>query len=287
MTANMIEDGFLGLSPQGFHRVAYTQWGDPAAERTVVCVHGLTRNSRDFDALATALAEAGLRVVCPDMVGRGRSDRLADPMDYGAPQYVRDMTALIARLGVDRVDWVGTSMGGVVGMQLAAERNSPVGRLVLNDIGPFIPKAPLDLIAAYVGWSPVLASVEEVEAHMRRIYAGFGTLTDAQWRHLAMHEARPRADGGYSLGYDPAIAEPIRRNPPTDVDMWSDWDRIEGPVLVVRGAASEVLPAGVVEQMRGRGPGIRVHEVADAGHAPALMAQDQIAAIRDFLMETP
>jgi pimeloyl-ACP methyl ester carboxylesterase len=278
----MREQSFLGLSAGGFHRVAYAEWGERDAARTAVCVHGLTRNGRDFDALAGALAAEGMRVACPDMVGRGRSGRLADPMGYGMPQYLQDMTALIARLGAGSIDWVGTSMGGILGMLLAAMPDTPIRRLVLNDVGPFIPKAPLAFIASYVGVTPTFASVEEVERHMRHIYAGFGRLSDAQWRHMATHEALPVA-GGFTLGYDPGISVPIRAAPLADVDMWSVWDRIRCPVMVVRGASSDVLPAAVAAEMTRRGPGAEILEVPDAGHAPALMAADQIDAVKAFL----
>lgn len=279
----MRELSFLGLSAGGFHRIAYAEWGDPGAGGAVVCVHGLTRNGRDFDALASALAGKGMRVACPDMVGRGRSGRLADPMGYGPPQYLQDLTALIARLGAEEIDWVGTSMGGILGMLLAAMPGTPIRRLVLNDVGPFVPKAPLALIATYVGETPVFASVEEVERHMRRVYGGFGRLSDGEWRHMALHEARPAEGGGFTLGYDPGIAVPIRAAPRADVDMWPVWDRIRCPVMVVRGAASDVLPAGVAAEMARRGPGAEIFEVPDAGHAPALMAADQIDAVTAFL----
>lgn len=283
MSPIMRERAFLGLSAGGFHRVAYVEWGEPDAGRVVVCVHGLTRNSRDFDVLARTLAAEGMRVACPDVVGRGRSGRLADPMGYGAPQYLQDMNALIARLGTDEIDWVGTSMGGILGMMLAASPGTPIRRLVLNDVGPFIPKAPLALIADYVGDRRIFASVEEVELYMRRIYAGFGRLSDAQWRHMAEREARPAGEG-FSLGYDPEIAVPIRAAPIADVDMWPLWDRIRCPVLVVRGASSEVLPASVAAEMAHRGPRAEVVEIEDAGHAPALMAEDQTATVKRFLL---
>lgn len=285
MPSIMSERSLLGLSPLGFHRVSYAEWGAEGVGRAVVCVHGLTRNGRDFDFLAAGLAGAGFRVACPDMPGRGRSDRLADPKLYGIPQYMSDCAALIARLGTASVDWVGTSMGGLVGMMLAAQPNSPIRRLVINDVGPFIPKAALERIAAYVGVEARFATIEGVEAAMRSAYAPFGALTDEQWAHLARHEARERPGGGYTLGYDPRIAEPIRAAPVQDLDLWAVWDRISCPVLLVRGARSDLLLAETAAEMASRGPRARIFEVADAGHAPALMADDQIGAIRDFLLE--
>ncbi|WP_207478976.1 alpha/beta fold hydrolase [Arenibaculum pallidiluteum] len=281
------ERSLLGLSPAGFHRIAYAEWGAPDAGRTVVCVHGLTRNGRDFDFLAAGLAGAGLRVLCPDMPGRGRSDWLADPNLYGLPQYMADSAALIARSGAAAVDWIGTSMGGLVGMMLAAQPNTPIRRLVLNDVGPFVPKTALERIAAYVGQDPRFPTIAALEAAMRTTYAPFGALTDAQWTHLARHEARPLPGGGYALGYDPRISVPIRSAPPQDVDLWAVWDRISCPVLAVRGASSDLLLPGTLAEMATRGPRARTHLVEDAGHAPALMADGQIAAIRDFLLEEP
>jgi pimeloyl-ACP methyl ester carboxylesterase len=284
MASIMTERSVLGLSALGFHRIAYGEWGAADSARTAVCVHGLTRNRRDFDFLAAGLAGAGYRVACPDMPGRGRSDWLADPRLYGLPQYMADSGVLIARLGVESVDWVGTSMGGLVGMMLAAQPKSPIRRLVLNDVGPFIPKAALERIAAYVGHDPRFRTIDELEAALRAAYAPFGPLTDEQWAHLARHEARETGEG-LALGYDPRIAVPIREAPVQDVDLWALWDRIACPVLVVRGATSDLLLAETAEEMARRGPKARVLEVADAGHAPALMADDQIAAIRGFLLE--
>jgi pimeloyl-ACP methyl ester carboxylesterase len=279
----------LGVSAVGFHRIAYTQWGPADAPRTVLCVHGLTRNGRDFDALAAALAAAGNRVVCPDVVGRGRSAWLANPDLYGLPQYLADMTALIARLGVEQVDWVGTSMGGLIGLLAAALPGSPVRRLVLNDVGPWVPKAALERIAGYVGGDPAFADVAALEADMRANYAGFGRLSDAEWRHLATHSARTLPDGRVGYAYDPGIGKAFREQPIADIDLWALWAQIRCPVLAIRGATSDLLLAETAARMAGvgpeaaAGPRARLLEVADAGHAPALMAVDQIAVIRDFL----
>lgn len=282
------------LTPGGFVRLAWAEWGPETASRTVVCVHGLTRNSRDFDWLARALAAEGWRVAAVDVPGRGRSGWLRRPEDYGYPAYMAALAALIARLGVDAVDWVGTSMGGLIGMMLAAQpvpsgMNGPIRRLVLNDIGPFIPKAALERIARYVGQVPPLPDVAAVEAHLRRVHAPFGPLSDAQWRHLATHSALPAASGdGYRLHYDPAIAQAFAAGPLEDVSLWPVWEPIDMPVLVLRGAESDLLLPETAAEMTRRGAAasrgvVRARAVAGAGHAPALMADDQIAAIRDFL----
>lgn len=278
----MTQRSLSGLNSRGFHTIAYTEWGAP--DRPVlVCVHGMTRNGRDFDSLA-AMLENSWRVVCPDIAGRGRSDWLPSLADYVYPQYLADMTALVARLDVDSVDWVGTSMGGLIGMALAAQANTPIRRLVLNDIGPFIPKAFLTRLRDYVGKDPRFADVDALEAYLRQVHAPFGPLTDGQWRHLAEHGARKMPDGGFALAYDPAIARAaFTGDEPEDIEMWDIWDRIACPVLVLRGAASDLLLPETVASMRQRGPGCEAAEIAGCGHAPALMDEVQISLIRTWL----
>lgn len=272
---------FLGLGSHGFHRVAYVEWGAADAPRTAVCVHGLTRNGRDFDRLAAMLSQHW-RVACPDVVGRGRSDWLRDPAGYAYPQYVADMTALIARLGVAGVDWVGTSMGGIIGMMMAAQPNSPIRRLVLNDVGPFVPKAALERIAGYVGLAPRFDSIGDLEAHLRKVHQPFGPLADVDWRHLALQGYRRLDDGGFALAYDPGIAQAFRTEI-RDVAFWSVWDAITCPVLVLRGATSDLLLAETAAEMTRRGPKAALVEIAETGHAPSLMTAEQIAIVRDWL----
>ncbi|MEE8499090.1 MAG: alpha/beta hydrolase [Kiloniellales bacterium] len=271
--------------------MAYREWGDPIAARVVICVHGLTRNGRDFDALAAALAEAGCRVVCPDVVGRGDSGWLADPTGYGFPQYLADMTVLLARLGVGAVDWVGTSMGGLIGMMMAAQPGTPLQRLVLNDIGPFLPKAALERIAGYVGQDPRFADLAAAEAYVRDIHGGFGAFADHQWRHLAetnVMAAETAGEGGEEgalrLRYDPGIGAGFRARPVEDVDLWAVWDRITVPSLVLRGADSDLLLPETAAEMTRRGPRAERVEIAGCGHAPALMDAVQIALVRDWLL---
>ncbi len=278
------QGSLLGLSAGGFHRVTYGAWGEAGAARTVVCVHGLTRSGRDFDALAAALAEAGCRVVCPDVVGRGESDWLADPAGYGYPQYLADMNALIARLDVEEVDWVGTSMGGLIGMMLAAQPKSPLRRLVINDVGPFIPKASLERIGEYLGKDPLFADRAAAEAYFREVHAPFGALTDAQWAHLTEHSIRPAEAGGFRLRYDPRIAQAFDPQKVEDVDLWAVWDALALPVLALRGAESDLLLAETAVEMTRRGPKADLAEFAGCGHAPTLMDEAQISAVRDFLL---
>ena len=278
----MTQRSLACLNPRGFHTIAYTEWGAPDRP-ALVCVHGMTRNARDFDMLAAAL-EGSWRVVCPDVAGRGSSDWLPDHHDYGYPQYLADMTALIARLDVESVDWVGTSMGGLIGMMLAAQPNTPVRRLVINDIGPFIPKAFLARLREYVGKAPRFPDRNALEAYLRQVHETFGPLEGSQWRHLAEHSARPLADGGFGLAYDPAIGRAaFADDEPADFDAWDVWDRVACPVLVLRGARSDLLLPETVQQMTQRGPGCDVKEIAGCGHAPALMDAAQIALIRNWL----
>jgi pimeloyl-ACP methyl ester carboxylesterase len=275
----------LCLSQHGFHAMHYTDWGDPRSPRTAICVHGLTRNGRDFDRLAAALS-ARWRVACPDVVGRGRSDWLAVPAAYNYPQYCADMAVLIARLDVEAVDWVGTSMGGLIGLMLAAQPGSPIRRLVLNDVGPFLAKAALQRIATYVGQRPTFATLDALEAYLRQVYAPFGPMPDTEWRHIAEHSHRRLPDGRLALHHDPKIAENAQAAADRDVDLWALWDRITCPVLVIRGAESDLLSAEVAAEMTRRGPKARLVELPGVGHAPALRSDAEIALVQDFLGQT-
>jgi pimeloyl-ACP methyl ester carboxylesterase len=280
----MIERELACLGPHGFHRLAYLEWPGPSREAPVLlCVHGLTRNSRDFDTIAAALSTR-YRVICPDMPGRGKSDWLNDPADYATPVYLADLAALIARLDAPRVDWLGTSMGGNLGMIMAAMPGAPIGKLVMNDIGAVIPKAGLERIALYVGLDPSFADLAAFEAALRIVHAPFGPLSDAQWHHLAIHSARRKPDGSIGSNYDPKIAQSFKQGPIVDIDLWQSWDKVACPVLVLRGAQSDILAKSDAEAMTQRGPRAKLIEFAGMGHAPALAAADQIAAIRDFLL---
>jgi pimeloyl-ACP methyl ester carboxylesterase len=267
-----------------FHRMAFDEWGDPAAP-PVLCVHGLTRNGRDFDVLAEALADK-FHIICPDLPGRGRSDWLDDSMLYQAQHYVAALGHLLAWIGRD-VAWIGTSLGGICGIVTATLEGAPVIRLVLNDVGPFIPAEALCRIRDYMvasGDSPLMArfpDIEAIERHLRLIHAPFGPLSDAQWAKLARDSARTLPDGRFTMHYDPRIAEPLRGHDPVDVDMWALWDRIRIPRMVIRGATSDILlPDTFVRMQESGAAGL---EVAETGHAPALLDPQQIAAIRSFL----
>jgi pimeloyl-ACP methyl ester carboxylesterase len=278
----MTSHDYHALGPHGFHRVHYTQWGDPDNPKVLICVHGLTRTGRDFDFLAAAL-EQEYRVLCPDVVGRGQSDWLADKADYTYPLYVNDMATLLARIDAERIDWVGTSMGGLIGLFLASYPGTPIHKLVINDVGPRIPLAGLKRIADYVGQTTAFANLEKMEQFLRAIGAPFGNLTDAQWRHMTVHSSRRLEDGRYTLAYDPGIAENFRKLDLQDIDLWPLWDAIRCPTLVLRGVHSDVLDRADAVAMTERGPRAQLVEFLGMGHAPALMADEQIAVVRDWL----
>jgi len=274
------------LAPGGLHRMAYLEWGAVDNPRVLICVHGLTRCARDFDFLARELS-AHYRVVCPDAPGRGDSDWLKNPMDYVAPTYVNAMVALIARLGVDSVHWVGTSMGGLIGMALASLPETPITRLVLNDVGPVITAVSLERIGTYVGKAPRFHSVDAAEQYVRAVSAPFGPHSDSQWRFLTEHVVRSDPAGGYRMHYDPAIAVPFNEEKEhKDIDLWKIYDAIRCPTLLVRGEYSDLLTRETAAQMAARGPRARLAEMKGIGHAPTLVHPDQIAVVREFLLAT-
>ena len=320
MAVSFTQGSFLSLAPGGFHRIAYQDWGRAAAGHIVVCVHGLARNSRDFDFLARDL-EAECRVICPDVAGRGDSEWLADKGDYSFSTYLADAAALIARVtapapphgfgtlralraangasraapGPATIDWVGTSMGGLIGMLLAAKPQSPIRRLVLNDVGPFISWGSLYRLKGYIAGVVTFRSLADVEAHLRDVLRPFGQLSDEQWRHLAEHSVFDAGEGRLQLRYDPAIGDtmrgghadpefPIGPNFLSGIDLWSTWASIRCPTLVLRGAESDVLSYDTLRQMQGLRPGVEVLELPGIGHAPALMSDNQIAAVKEFLL---
>ena len=308
----MIESSFSSLGPHGFHRIAYTDWGAASNEHVVLCVHGLTRNARDFDYLARGLQKQS-RVICMDVVGRGASDWLENQDDYTFRQYQTDAAALIARTTNARahsvlprwaqaapqpdmdgkVDWVGTSMGGLLGMLLAAQPNSPIRRLVLNDVGPFIPWAALIRLKGHLGSRTRFESFEEMERALRASLAEWGPLDEEQYRHLATHSARQLQDGSYQLAFDPAVGvatawgwapdAKLGKRSMLGLELWSVWEGVRCPTLVLRGAQSEVLQSDTIQRMVASGPPTKVVELPGIGHAPSLMVPDQIEIVREFL----
>ncbi len=277
------------LGPHGFVRVSYMEWGPRDAAQTVICVHGLSRNGRDFDVLAERLARQGIRVVAPDLPGRGRSEWVSNPDDYALPLYMSAMAALIARLDVAWVDWVGSSLGGFIGMHVAVEPGSMIRRLVLNDFGAKVAATALRRIGGYVGAAPTFDSSAEAEAYLRRVHAPFGTLTDAHWRHIVDHSAVDAGNGKLRLHYDPRIAKQFSWPLMVDLNLWRVWDQVPGPVLLLRGASSDLLPSAVAVEMTRRGLAAREGrmeyvEFDDCGHAPSLMLEGHLVPVLQFLL---
>ncbi len=322
---------FHSLGPHEFHEIAYAEWGDPYSPRLVFCVHGFNRNGRDFDALAASLADR-CHVVCMDAAGRGASEWLTRKSDYNYWQYLSDAAQLLARVTAPlppppsppppqkrrrrffgkaaeteaagpssavetqkEIYWIGTSMGGLLGMMLAAKPNTPIRRLVLNDVGALVPwSALLRMKQAQKSLNAKFADFEEVEAHLREICSDFGPLSDEQWRQVARHGAMRQADGSLVLSYDPAIITHMRPGsmPGVDfgseflsgIDLWPTYDMISCPTLVLRGSLSDLLLKKTADEMTRRGPKAEVVEFEGMGHAPWLMAEDQIEVVRDFLL---
>ncbi|RTL33705.1 MAG: alpha/beta hydrolase [Burkholderiales bacterium] len=280
------------LDATGLHRMAYWDWAGPRADAPVlVCVHGLSRQGRDFDALARAMS-GRYRVICPDVVGRGHSDWLRQPAGYQVPAYVADMVALLARLDVAQVDWVGTSMGGLIGLALAALPRPegvpcPIRRLVLNDVGPAIRFEALQRIGTYLGKAPRFGSLVEGAAYLRSISTGFGSHTEAEW--LALSEPMFRQEAAeWRLHYDPAIALPFAAVTPElvaagEAALWAAYDQLRCPTLLIRGAESDLLSTETAHAMTQRGPQARLVELPGVGHAATLIHDDQVALVREFL----
>jgi pimeloyl-ACP methyl ester carboxylesterase len=280
--------------------MAYWDWAAASkqgASHAVVCVHGLSRQGRDFDVLAHHLSDA-VRVVCPDVAGRGESDRLAQPMDYQLATYAQDMVALLAQLrtqGVQTIDWVGTSMGGLIGMALAPQPGLGLHRLVLNDVGPAIEAQALQRIGSYLGQAPVFPSADEAIRYLWGISQSFGPHTEQQWRALSEPMLR-QSDAGWVLHYDPAIAEPFRALTAEsaavaaaqgEATLWGFYDAIQIPTLLLRGADSDLLSTETARSMGQRGPRARCVEFEGVGHAPTLVVPEQVAVVRSFLLDQP
>lgn len=262
--------------------LAFMDFGERSRDRVVVCVHGLTRNGRDFDRLATAMAR-DFRVIEVDVAGRGRSGWLADKTAYGFPTYIKHMAALLDYRGLQKVDWVGTSMGGIIGMLMAAQPESPIRRLVLNDVGPFVPKSALERIGERVGEDPRFPNLQAAAGYFREVYADFGIPDEVAWSELTLHSTVRQENGTYALHYDPAIGDAFA-GPMEDVDLWAVWDAIECPVLVLRGERSDLLTRDTAREMTRRGPKAELVEFPGCGHAPALMSEEQIAVIHEWLL---
>jgi pimeloyl-ACP methyl ester carboxylesterase len=277
------------LSPAGLHNMAYKEWGNPENPNVLLCVHGLTRVSDDFDALAQELSPI-YRVVCPDVVGRGRSSWLSDPKHYVIPQYLSDIVTLLARLDAKTLDWVGTSMGGLIAMELAMLPGNPIRKLVLNDIGPGLNIDALTGICDYIGQELRFPTFEEAEKYIRSITASFGPHTDAEWRKLASDVLRQEADGQWTRHYDLSLSPAFKKAYLENVQenealLWAAYDAITCPTLLLRGANSNLILPHIAEAMTKRGPKAKLVELPGIGHAPMLMQAEQIAIVKDFLLE--
>lgn len=277
------------LSPSGLHKMAYKEWGDPRNPKVLVCVHGLTRVSDDFDNMAQALCHE-YRVICPDVVGRGRSDWLRDPQHYQVAQYVADMVTLLARLDADAVHWFGTSMGGLIGMGLASLKGSPVRKLVLNDVGPALNSVALARIGEYVGGDVRFAGFDDALKYIRSISLPFGPHTDEEWRKITADVLRPGKDGEWRLHYDPGLAVPFKaataeNTRQAEAMLWVAYEAISCPTLLVRGAESDLVTPELAQAMNTKGPKAKVVELAGVGHAPTFVHADQIAIAKEFLLE--
>ncbi|WP_210546401.1 alpha/beta fold hydrolase [Rhodoferax sp. PAMC 29310] len=281
------------------HRMAFWQWGNPSSKHVVLCVHGLTRQGRDFDTLAHGLCERSngtVRVICPDVVGRGQSDWLKDPEAYQLPTYAADMLALLAQLQPTTLDWVGTSMGGLIGMVVCGTANLPlpvpVRRLVLNDVGPALEWTALQRIGEYLGRTGRFKSVQQAADLMWTVSSSFGPHTSAEWLALSQYMVKPLPDGSgdLTLHYDPAIAQPFSQMteesvPASEAQLWQLYDQIQANTLLVRGAESDLLSRQTALAMGQRGPKARLIEFVGVGHAPTFVADDQVAALASFLLE--
>lgn len=276
------------LSPGGLHNMAYKEWGDPDNTRVLVCVHGVTRVSDDFDILAQNLCR-DYRVVCPDVAGRGRSDRLRDPQHYQVPQYVSDMVTLLARLDAQTVHWLGTSMGGLIGMGLASLQGNPIRKLVLNDIGPALNQTALARIGNYIGEDVRFADFDTAMRYIKDISLSFGPHTEEEWRKLAVDVLRRNKDGQWVRHYDLGLAVPFKVSTPestrqAEAMLWKAYDAISCPTLLIRGAQSDLLTRETAQVMTERGPMAKLVEFPDVGHAPTLMHPDQISIVKEFLL---
>ncbi|MDH4394477.1 MAG: alpha/beta hydrolase [Limnobacter sp.] len=274
------------LSPEGLKNLAYREWGAPNNPHVLLCVHGLTRSSQDFDTVAQKMAHC-TKVVSVDMPGRGRSDWFANGANYAVPNYVAACVALVARLNAEKLDWLGTSMGGLIGMGYASLPNNPIRKLILNDVGPSLNLEALQRIGTYVGADVQFDTRQQAHQYIRSISAPFGPHTEEQWAHLC-DTVLVQKNGKFIPHYDPAISTGFKDMNAQVVQamegaLWAAYDSITTPTLLVRGENSDLLSAATAQQMTQRGPKAKLIEVKGVGHAPTFMQDDQIQLVSDFL----
>ena len=280
------EHYYQGLGFHGFHRVHYLDWGDQKKfdeQETLLCVHGITRNCRDFDYFASKMCK-DYRVVCPDVVGRGDSDHLETAEGYNYLQYNADMNALIARINSRYVNWVGTSMGGIIGMVLASQVQTPIKRLVINDIGPEVSRDALLSLSENLTPHEDFDSLKDVELYLRKIYHEFSPMTDADWEEMTFHSSRRTKQGKWRLKFDDGIGDAFRESITyLNMDMWDTWEKIKCPVLLLRGKNSQFLTEDVAKKMLESGPKTELVEFDDTGHTPTLRDDHQVNIIAEWL----
>ncbi|MFK7838917.1 MAG: alpha/beta fold hydrolase [Bdellovibrionales bacterium] len=287
--SGFLEKTVIGKTQSGPHNIAYQDWGQPG-NPPVFCVHGLTGNSFDFDFLAADLVRHGYRVISITLVGRGKSDFLNDPMDYNYSHYIKDIFAVLDAENLNTpnsLDWIGISLGGLLGMHIAAMENSPIQRLILNDIGPVVPEAALNFIHEVIKVPYHFENLDALELRMRQTRGlSWGPVTDEQWTHMAQHNHRLLDDGNYSYAYDPRIAVVFEHAPIGDVDLWEVWNAISCPILLIHGKKSLLLTKKIIKAMRKTDTDFDLLTLKKCGHAPSLMAPDQILAITEWLEKT-
>lgn len=275
----------MGIDSQGFHNMTYYEWGDSNNPKVLLCVHGLFRNGRDFDDLAQVLS-SHYRVICPDMVGRGLSDKVGSPKDYSTLTYLSDITILLAQLAVTKIDYLGTSMGGIIGIVMAAMKNSPIKKLVLNDIGPFVDTKALQRIIAYgkEGSERSFETLGEVEAYLKKIYSSFAQLSPEQWQHLAMCGVWQNPMKQYQLAYDPQIIENVILATQNNIPQWALWSRIQCPILLLHASLSDVLSNDTVAKMQQLQTTLKTISIPDIDHPVSLMKKNEIELVKQWLI---
>jgi len=273
---------YWGLSPQGFHKLAYVEWGDKENPNVLICTHALTRNSRDFDYLARAL-QKNYRIICPDLIGRGKSDYPGNALVYNFPQYMSDMVALLARTGVEKVHWLGTSLGGIIGMMLAAQPFSPIKSLILNDVGMIVPSLALQRIGTYARNNHGFSSFEDAKSYFQTVLSPMGALDSEKWSHITKYSTLASTTEALRLAYDPAIGESFLNQPTPTLHLETYWQSIQCPILVLQGEHSDFLPPDILTKMLYFQPKAKVITLPECGHAPSLMEPYQIGLIEEWL----
>lgn len=279
-------DFFWTLTPQGFHKVAYLEWGHHLNPNTLLCLHGLTRNSRDFDFLARSLQKT-LRIICPDLLGRGESDYLTTAQGYSFAQYMNDMVTLIARLGTHKVHWLGTSLGGIIGMMLAAQPNSPIKSLILNDVGMIIPNIALRRLETYARNDNTFVSFHEAKTYFQTVLAPTGIQDQEHWNHITQFGIKRDDKGDFRLSYDPQIGQLFMSESNVSLHLETYWQAIKCPILIIRGEESDFLAPEILTKMLYFQPNTKVVTIPSCGHAPSLMTKDQIHIVENWLKEAP